>query len=254
VKDEKESSLNEIAKLEKRMEQLRNEKARKIEMLSLVRIEYGTEVQRYDEYVKRSKIGQFLLGDKRVEREKKVNYTDRRAYDDAQIEISNIKREMDTAVSDNEDRIKTIKQSLDAARFRQIDREIKHAEVEEQASLDEFFNQKEEQRNEKQAMEHNIITSEIKKYTHELNEALDNMRIRICSFLDSSQKNFVSILLVCFDKEMKSIEIEKENIKKIVSINEMSPEELDAAILEMNKENEAITKCLKEIEKEKEGF
>ena len=86
-KDEKNKALEEIEKLEKELTFLRNKKEKKIDALAMVQVEYGYEIQRYDDYVKRGPIGQFFLGDKRVEREKKVEYIDSRAYDDAQKKI-----------------------------------------------------------------------------------------------------------------------------------------------------------------------
>ena len=80
LKDDKNSALMEIEKIEKELEGLRNKKEKRIGTLSMVQVEYGYEMERYDTYVKRSKIGQFFLGDKRVERERRKEYRDRQSY------------------------------------------------------------------------------------------------------------------------------------------------------------------------------
>lgn len=254
LKDDKNVALAEIEKIERELERLRNKKEKRIESLSMVQVEYGYEMERYDAYVKRSKIGQFFLGDKRVERERRKEYKDSRAHDAAMAEIAKIEKELEQSRLGSKTQIDKIRASIDSAEFKQIEREIARAEVEEQASLDDLMQRREAQREEKRAMEREIITVEKDKFLRELKRTLDDMGKKIISFLDQSQKNFVSILSTCLDREYEAIAREKNNIEKMVRINDQTPEEIDKRIIELNKDKVNLTECLKKIEQEKEAI
>ena len=254
LKDNKNDALTEIERIEKELERLRNKKEKRIESLSMVQIEYGYEMQRYDAYVKRSKIGQFFLGDKRVERERRVEYKDSRAYDAAVAEIARVEKELEQGSRVRKEQVKKIKESIDSAEFKQIDREIARAEIEEQASLDELMRRRESQREEKRVMEMEIITIEKDKYLRELKKTLDDMGKRIISFLEQSQKNFVSILSSCLEQKYEAIEREKSSIEKIASINDHSPEDLEKLIAEFNSEKLTLSSCMKKIDETKEAI
>ena len=252
LKDDKNAALAEIEKIERELERLGNKKEKRIESLSMVQVEYGYEMERYDAYVKRSKIGQFFLGDKRVERERRKEYKDSRAHDVAMAEIAKIEKELEQSRLGSKTQIDKIRASIDSAEFKQIEREIARAEVEEQASLDDLMQRREAQREKKRAMEREIITVEKDKFLRELKKTLDDMGKTIISFLDQSQKNFVSILSTCLDREYEAITREKNNIEKMVRINDQTPEEIDKRIVELNKDKVNLTECLKKIEQEKE--
>lgn len=252
MKEDKNEALSKIEKIERDMERLRNKKEKRIESLSMVQIEYGYENERYYEYVKRSKIGQFFLGDKRVERERRKEYKDSRARDAAEAEIAKIEEELDKSRIASKTEVDKIRNSI--VKFKQIDREIAHAEVEEQASLDELIRRREEQREEKRAKEQEIITIEKDKFLRDLKKALDEMGKTIINFLDQSQKNFISILSTHLDREYEEITREKNNIEKMVRINDQSPEEINKKIDELNKAKVDLTECMMKIGQEKEAI
>lgn len=253
-KEERDAALAEIEKVEKEFERLRNKKEKRIESLSMVQIEYGYEMERYDTYVKRSKLGQFFLGDKRVERERRKEYRDSRAHDAAVKESEKIEKELEKSRSVKEEKIKKIRDSIDRDEYKQIERQIAQTDGKVQDTYNDLMQKKEEQREKKRAKEMEIITVEKEKFLHESNTALAEMGKTINSFLDQSQENFVSIISTCLDREYETIIREKSNIERIVRINDQTPEEIDKRILELHKEKVNLTECMKKIKQEKEAI
>ena len=56
------------------------------------------------------------------------------------------------------------------------------------------------------------------------------------------------------DREYEAIAREKNNIEKMVRINDQTPEEIDKRIVELNKDKVDLTECMKKIEQEKEAI
>ena len=167
-------------------------------------------------------------------------------------EIEKIEKELEQGRVGSKAKIDEIRASIDSAEYKQIDREIARAEIEEQASLDDLMQKREAKREEKRAMEREIITVEKDKFLRELKNALDDLGKSIISFLDQSQKNFVSILSTCLDREYEAITREKNNIEKMVRINDQTPEEIDKRIVKLDRDKVNLTECMKKIEQEKE--
>ena len=255
LNEDKNAALSEIEKIEKEFDRLRNEKEKRIDSLYTVQVEYGYEMERYDAYVKRSnRIIQRLCGDKRVERDRRKEYKDSRAHDAAMEEVKKIEMELEQSRIVRKEQVEKIRASIESAEFKQIERKIKRAEEDEQDALNELMQRRETQREEKRAMEREIITVEKDKFLHELKKNLEEMGKTIISFLNQSQKNFVSILSICLDRKYEAITREKNNIEKMVRINDQTPEEINKRIVELNKEMVDLTDCMKKIEQEKEAI
>lgn len=248
VKKTKNNALAEIGNLEKDLERLKNRKEKCIEVLSNVPIEYGYEMKTVDEYVKRGKIGQFFLGDKRVERQKRVEYKDDRAKTEADKKIKEIEEELEKRSLGTREQVKSIMEKIDRDEFKKIDREIARAEVEEQAALEELMSRRQTQREEKRALETQIISVEKEAYLRELKKILDDMSKRIISFLDQSHKNFVSIISTCLDTERDEIAREKNSIEKMVNLHNQTPEEIEKNILELNQDIVSLNACMKAVD------
>ena len=249
AKSDRDEALENIEKLEKELERLRNRKEKRIDMLSTVQVEYSSELEVYDAYVKRSKIGQFFLGDKRVERTRRKEYVDDRAKRAAEEEIKKIEKELNENRLATKEKVDIIKRRIEASEFKQIDREIARAEIEEQASLEELMKKREAEWEEKHAMEREIICVEKDKYLRELKKTLEEMGKNIIAFIDKSQSNFISILNTALDMESTLIEKEKNNIEKMVSINDKSPEDIDQELVLLTKESDELRKCLDSVRK-----
>lgn len=257
LKEDKSAALLEIEKLEKEFERLRNQKEKRIDSLSMIRPVYGYEKKRDYDYVKRStKIGQFFLGDERIAKEINVPYEDRRDYDKAMAEKEEIKREVRQREIEKNEKIDRIRASasINSAESKRVDREIVRAEEEEQASLDNLRHQRENQWEERRAKEREVITVEKDKFLRELKKALEEMGQNVIRFLEQSQKNFISMLSTCLDREYEAITREKNNIEKMVRIHDQTPEEIDKRIVELNTDKMNLTECMKKIEQEKEAI
>lgn len=252
-REDKNKALLEIEKIKGEMASLKNKKEKRIESLYMVQIEYGREMRKEVKYVERNKIGQFFLGSKRVEEINPVNYIDRRAYDNAQAEIKKIEKELEQNSKVKKEEIDKINARIDADEFRGIDREIERAEKEEQTYLDELIKKRENKREEMRAKEMQIITVEKNKFLNELKKALDDMGEKIITFLDQSQNNFISILSTGLDCEYEALAREKNNIEKMIMINDQTPEEIDKKLSELNKDKIELTECMNIIEQEREA-
>jgi hypothetical protein len=253
-KDDRNNALAEIEKTEKELENLKNKKAKRIEALSYVQKEYGYELVKDDVIVKRSKIGQFFLGDKHMLVDKKVKYTDDRAWRDAQDEIKKIEDELNSRDTSATMKVKGLKDKMEKEGLKQIDREIALAEQEQQARLEDLINKREEQKREKQKLEAQIISVEKISYLNELKQALDALTKNVKSFLNQSEKNFVSIICTCLEDETEAIIRDKNSIEKIVGMNNLSPDEIENKILEFQNDLVKISDCIKTINIAKEGI
>lgn len=254
VKSDKNEALAEIEKLEKDFERLRNKKEKRMDALSTVQIEYGYEEKiRYYKEVKRGKVGQFFLGETKRKKLKeperyREEYVDDRAKRAADEEISKIEKELEKNNLGTRERVKHIKERLDREEFKQIDREITRAEMEQEAALEELMSRRQTQREEKHALEVQIISVEKDTYLRELKRILEDMCKNISNFLEQSQKNFISIICTCLDNEIDAIAIEKNSIEKMVSMNNLSPEEIEKNIFELNNDLVKLSECMKIIE------
>ena len=254
LKEDKNEALLKIEEIEKELKRLCNKKEKRIESLSMVQVEYGYEMERYDKYVKRSKLVEFFLGEKYVEQERRKEYKDSRAYDAAIAEIAKIEKELEQSRVISKAQVEKIRESINSAEFKQIERKISRAEIEEQASLDDLIQKREAMREEKHAMEREIITVEKEKYLRELKKTLEDMSKTIIGFLDQSQMNFVSILSTCLDRDYESVTREKNNIEKMVRINDQTPEDINKRFHELNNEKNDLSECLEMISHEKEAI
>ena len=212
-------------------------------------------MERYYTYIKRNnRIGQFFLGDKCVEGMRRKEYKDSRAYDKAVAEIRDIEKEIEQKRITDKAEIDKIRTSIEATEFKQIEREIAWAEMEARDLFDDLIRRRETQREEKRAMERVIITVKKNEFLTELKKNLEEMEKTIKSFLEKSQKNFISILSTGLDRKYEAITREKSNIEKMVRINGLSKEEVEISKMELQKEKVNLIECMKKIEQEKEAI
>ena len=120
--------------------------------------------------------------------------------------------------------------------------------------MDNLRHQRENQWEERRAKEREVITVEKDKFLCELKKALEEMGQNVICFLEQSQKNFISMLSTCLDREYEAITREKNNIEKMVRIHDQTPEEIDKRIVELNTDKMNLTECMKKIEQEKEAI
>lgn len=254
-RDERDSYYQEMEDRKREFEDLKRKKQKRIDVLSMVTVEYGTEMEVYDEFVKRNRIAQFFLGDKRVERTRRKDYIDDRAKKAADEEILQIEDQLKKSRTEAFDDVEAIKKKVDTLEYQGIERRIQLEETDEQQKLADLNEAKRRRREERYSLEKQIIEVERDKYIKQLERVLQDMDRNICKFLDSSRKTFASILGFLLEEEAAKIENDKDNIEKIIRLNDKSPEEIRKELENLVEQRKILYFCvdqLKAVSKEVE--
>lgn len=254
-RDERDSYYQEMEDRKREFEDLKRKKQKRIDVLSMVTVEYGTEMEVYDEFVKRNRIAQFFLGDKRVERTRRKDYIDDRAKKAADEEILQIEDQLKKSRTEAFDDVEAIKKKVDTLEYQGIERRIQLEETDEQQKLADLNEAKRRRREERYSLEKQIIEVERDKYIKQLERVLQDMDRNICKFLDNSRKTFVSILGFLLEEEAAKIENDKDNIEKIIRLNDKSPEEIRKELENLVEQRKILYFCvdqLKAVSKEVE--
>lgn len=254
-RDERDSYYQEMEDRKREFEDLKRNKQKRIDVLSMVTVEYGTEMEVYYEYVKRNRLSQFFLGDKRVERTRRKDYIDDRAKKAADEEILQIEDQLKKSRTEAFDDVEAIKKKVDTLEYQGIERRIQLEETDEQQKLADLNEAKRRRREERYSLEKQIIEVERDKYIKQLERVLQDMDRNICKFLDSSRKTFASILGFLLEEEAAKIENDKDNIEKIIRLNDKSPEEIRKELENLVEQRKILYFCvdqLKAVSKEVE--
>ena len=250
AKEEKEDLMSQINDIKTEYDKLRNKREKRIESLSAVNVEYGTELKVEDVWVKRNKIAQFFLGDKRVERTKSVRYVNDDAKRNADKEIKQIEDELRNSKTIRDEKIEELKTR--AMEFSGVERRMDLAGEDENDARSELQNARTERQQKSLAMEKSIVTVEKRKYLSELKAQLDDANKKICGFLDNSRNNFTVILSSVLDDEVENIQKERDNLRKIVGISGKTAEEMQAERDRLVKSKTELHDCIEHIDELRE--
>lgn len=228
-KADRDERISEIERLRTEGAEQHAQNEKRLAALARVNIEYGYEEKVRDEYVKRSKIGQFFLGDKRIERPYRVQYVDSRQKENADKEAAEIRKTQSENDKERQDRINELKKPGDNA----IDRKISKAEQEFNEKRNSYF---EGQRNAVQneyVLEQKIVNVGKDKLIRAISDNLNDIKNDITRNLRSIGDEVTVLLMMALEDDRSFIEDKKYALTQIAGRDEKTPEQLEAELLEM---------------------
>lgn len=225
-KEERQEISDELEQRRKEYMQSRNEKKNRIEQLDMVQIEYGKEERLKEIYVRRkSKIGQFFLGDKQIMTTEMVDVIDDRKRREADTKIQQIHGEMRSEKKEFSDYERKMKEQLRQSNEANIQYQL--SEIDSKEALEDFQKLKQTQEENSMKLEENQVSISKNSYLRDIRNEMINLKHRIEDYLDENKKGFVSMLCAVVEEEADQIERERKNIENLVKINDKTPEEIE---------------------------
>ena len=225
-KEERQEISDELEQRRKEYMQSRKEKKNRIEQLDMVQIEYGKEERLKEIYVRRkSKIGQFFLGDKQIMTTEMVDVIDDRKRREADTKIQQIHGEMRSEKKEFSDYERKMKEQLRQSNEANIQYQL--SEIDSKEALEDFQKLKQTQEENSMKLEENQVSISKNSYLRDIRNEMINLKHRIKDYLDENKKGFVSMLCAVVEEEADQIERERKNIENLVKINDKTPEEIE---------------------------